>query len=463
MGMEFTSIIIGAIILLAIIFIAKAYVKAPPDIAYIISGLKRNGARIVVGKATFVIPFFERVDKLFLRLMQVDIKTASAVPTAEYINIFVDGVANIKVKSDPESILKAAENFLGRTQHEIAAIAQQVIEGNMREIVGQMELKELIQNRDKFAIKVQESVTEDMGKMGLEVVNLTIQNFTDKTGTIENLGIDNIVKISEAAAIARANAEKNIEIAQAQAQRDSNQARAEAETAMALQDKEVAIKKAEFKKEQDAKQAEADSAYAIQQQEQRKTIETTTVMADIARREKEVELQEKEIAIKEKTLEATIKKQAEAEKYAVQQKAEAEKFRREQEAVAKRIEQEQQAEAEKKIAEAHRIAMEEEAKGIKAKGEAEAKAIQAKAEALKQMNEVGKLEMILKVLPDIVSRASAPLAKTNSITMYGEGNSTKLVKDVMQTTNQITKGLGVDLNDLMGLIGIKGKEDESEK
>lgn len=449
---------IGIIILLAIIFIAKSYVKAPPDTAYIISGIKKSGARVVVGRATFVIPFFERVDKLLLRLMQVDIKTASAVPTAEYINIYVDGVANIKVKSDPASILKAAESFLGKTQHEIAAIAQQVIEGNMREIVGQMELKELIQNRDKFAIKVQESVAEDMGRMGLEVVNLTIQNFTDETGTIENLGIDNIVKISQNAAIARADAEKNIKIAQAEAEKESNKAQAEAETQIALQKKEVAIKKAEFKKEQDAKQAEADASYAIQEQEQRKTIETATINADIARREKEVELQEKEIAIKEKMLEATIKKQAEAERYAVQQKAEAEKFKREQEAIAKRIEQEQQAEAEKKLAIAKRVTMEEEAKGIEAKGKAEAESILAKAEALKQMNEVGKLEMILNVLPDVVSRASAPLAKTNSITMYGEGNSTKLVKDVMNTTNQITKGLGVDLNDILQLIS--GKKEE---
>lgn len=456
---------LGAIILvvLAIIFLAKSYVKAPPDTAYIVSGCSKKGQRVVVGRATLVIPFFERVDKLLLRLMQIDIKTASAVPTAEYINIFVDGVANIKIKSDPESILKAAQSFLGKRQEEIAMIAQQVVEGNMREIVGQMELKELIQNRDKFAVKVQESVAEDMGRMGLEVVNLTIQNFTDETGTIENLGIDNIVKISQAAAIARADAEKNIKIAQAEAEKEASKAEAEAETQIALQQKEVAIKKAEFKKEQDAKQAEADSAYAIQQQEQRKTIETTTVLADIAKREKEVELQEKEIAIKEKMLEATIKKQAEAEKYAVQQKAEADKFKREQEAIAARIEREQEAEAEKKVAEAKRVAMEEEAKGIRAKGEAEASAIEAKAEALKKMNEVGKLEMILKVLPDVVSRASAPLAKTNSITMYGEGNSTKLVKDVMETTNQITKGLGVDLNDIMNMFSGNNKKGSTKE
>ena len=247
--MEIIVGIVGVVVLGVLGLIAKGYVKAPPDVAYIVSGLRKE-PKIVVGKATFVLPFFERIDRLVLRLMQVDIKTASAVPTKEYINIFVDGVANIKIKSDEMGIKKAAEAFLGRSQGEIASIAQQVIEGNLREIVGQLELKELIQNRDKFAVKVQESVAEDMGKMGLEVVNLTIQNFTDKTGTIENLGIDNVVKISQNAAIARAEAEKNIKVAQADAEKESNRARAEAETEIALQNKDLAIKKAEFKKEE---------------------------------------------------------------------------------------------------------------------------------------------------------------------------------------------------------------------
>ena len=446
--MEIIIGVVGVVVLGILGLIARGYVKAPPDVAYIISGIRKN-AKVVVGKATFVLPFFERIDKLVLRLMQVDIKTASAVPTKEYINIFVDGVANIKIKGDEASIMKAAEAFLGRSQGEIASIAQQVIEGNLREIVGQLELKELIQNRDKFAVKVQESVAEDMGKMGLEVVNLTIQNFTDKTGTIENLGIDNVVKISQNAAIARAEAEKNIKVAQANAEKESNRANAEAQTEIALQNKELTIKKAEFKKEEDAKQAEADSAYEIQKQEQRKAIEVGAVNADIARREKEVELQEREIAIKERELEATVKKQAEAERYALEQRAEAEKFKREQEAIAKRIEREQEAEGDKKIAEAKRVAMEEEAKGIEAKGKAEAEAILAKAQALKEMNEVGKLEMILKVMPEIVGNVASPLAKTDKIVMYGNGNSGKLVEDVMMAANQICEGLGLDLKGLM--------------
>ena len=451
-------IIIAVAVILVGIFLAISYIKAPPDTAYIISGFRRgkkgeHASRVVVGKATIRIPFFERVDKLRLNLMQVDIKTDSAVPTAEYINIFIDGVANIKVASDLNSILRAAENFLGRKQEEIALVAQQVLEGNMREIVGQMKLNELVQNRDLFAMKVLENAAEDMRRMGLEIVNLTIQNFEDKNGVIQDLGVDNVVRIRKDAAISKANAEKDIAVAQAEAEEQSNKARAEAETSIALQNKEVAIKKSEYKKAQDTKQAEADAAYAIQEQEQRKSIETASVNADIARREKEIELKEKEIALAERTLDAQIKKQADAEKYAIEQKAEADKYRRQQEAEAKRIEQEQQAEADKFMASAKRFAAEEEARGIEAKGKAEAGAILAKAEAMKAMGEASVLEMYLKVLPDVVKNAAEPLAQTDKIVMYGDGNATKLVKDVMNSASQITDGLaqstGIDLKEIL--------------
>ncbi len=451
-------IIFAVVILLLAVFLVISYIKAPPDTAYIISGFRKgkkgeSRSRIVVGKATIRIPFFERVDKLRLSLMQVDIKTDSAVPTAEYINIFIDGVANIKVASDNDSILRAAENFLGRRQDEIALVAQQVLEGNMREIVGQMKLHELVQNRDLFAQKVLENAAEDMKRMGLEIVNLTIQNFEDKNGVIQDLGVDNVVRIRKDAAISKANAEKDIAVAQAEAEEQSNKARAMAETNIALQNKDVAIKKSEYKKEQDAKQAEADAAYAIQEQEQRKSIETASVNADIAKREKEIELREKEVALAERILDAEIKKKADAEKYAIEQKAEAERYKREQDAIAKRIEQEQKAEADKLTASAKRFADEEEAKGIEAKGKAEAQAILAKAEAMKAMGEASILEMYLKVLPDVVKNAAQPLAQTDKIVMYGDGNATKVVKDVMNSASQITDGLaqstGIDIKSLI--------------
>ena len=233
-----------------------------------------------------------------------------------------------------------------------------------------------------------------------------------------------------------------------------------AETNIALQNKEVAIKKSEYKREQDTKQAEADAAYSIQEQQQRRSIEIASVNADIAKREKEIELREREISLTERTLDAQVKKQADAEKYAVEQKAQAEKYRREQEAMAKRIEQEQKAEADKLTASAKRFADEEEARGIEAKGKAEAEAILAKAEAMKAMGEASVLEMYLNVLPDVVKSAAAPLAQTEKIVMYGDGNATKLVKDVMKSANQITDGLaestGIDIKSLIDTFVNKG-------
>lgn len=438
------ALAVMVIVILTLFF--TSYMKAPPDTAYIISGIKRGktagerNARVVVGRATLRIPFLERVDRLRLNLMQVDIKTDSAVPTAEYINIFIDGVANIKVSSDEQSILRAAENFLGRKQEEIAAVAQQVLEGNMREIVGQMRLADLVQNRDLFAQKVLENAAEDMRRMGLEIVNLTIQNFVDKNGVIEDLGIDNIVRIRKDAAIAKANAEKDIAIAEAQAKELSNKARAESDIQIAEQNKTVEVKRSEYKREQDARRAEADAAYAIQEQEQRRTIETASVNADIARREREVELREREVALAERSLDAEVRKKADAERYAMQQRAEAERYRTEQEAAARRV------------------AMEEEARGIEAKGRAEADAILAKAEAMKAMGEASVLEMVLAALPEMVKNAAAPLEKTDKIVMYGDGNATKLVGDVLRSASQVTEGLaestGIDLRALLaGFLG----------
>jgi len=454
-------IVLFGIVLLVVFFIwfiAASYIKAPPDKAYIISGLRRDRKsslpyKVVIGKAALRIPFFERIDRLDLNLMQVDIKTQSPVPTAEYINIFIDGVANIKVGADLESISKAAENFLGRNPAQIAMVAQQVLEGNMREIVGQMQLHDLVQNRDKFAVMVQENALSDMKKMGLEIINLTIQNFVDKNGVIEDLGVDNISQIKKTAAIAKANADRDIKISQMKALEEANQAEAEAQTKIALQNKDMQVKKSEFRKEEESRKAEADSAYEIHIQEQRKTIEATSVMADIARREKEIELREKEIILTEKELDAEIRKKADADKYAIQIQSEAEKFRRQQEADAVKYVETQKAETEKILAEANRVKMEQEAKGIEAKGKAEAEAILAKAEAMKAMGEASILEMYLQVLPEIVRNAALPLAQTDKIVMYGDGNATKMVSDVMKSSSQIMDGLleatGIDIKELL--------------
>ncbi|MBR5111295.1 MAG: flotillin family protein [Clostridia bacterium] len=443
----FLIYIISAVILLALLLLSLGYLKAPPDTAFIISGLGKK--RILIGKAGWRFPFLERVDKLSLQVMSVDVKTSEAVPTNEFINVMVDGVANVKVSSDPKLLERAAEALLNMKAPQLIAMITQVLEGNMREIVGSVGLKEMVQDRQGVAKKVAENVIPDMEKLGIELVNFNIQNFRDNAGTIENMGIDNVEQIRKNAQIAKANAQRDIAIASAHAQEEANAVKVEADKKIAEQNAALSVQQAEMQIRADTKKAEADAAYSIQQESQRKTIEVTRTNADIARREKEAELAEKEVAIRERKLDAEVRKAADAKKYQAEREAEADLIRRQRDADAKKYEAIQEAEARKAAAEAARFAMEQEAEGIRAKGLAEAEAIEKKAEAQRKMGEASILEMYLAALPDVVKNAAAPLAQTDKIVMYGDGNSSRLVKDVMASSSQIIEGMkeatGIDL------------------
>lgn len=208
----------------------------------------QKGQRILIGKAGIKLPFFERLDKLSLKLVAIDVKTSDAVPTADYINIQVDAAVNIKVGDEPQKLQKASQNFLNRDSEYIAKVAREVLEGNMREIVGKMRLEEMVSDRQKFAELVKENAEPDLAAMGLDIISFNVQNFVDSNQVIENLGIDNIVKIKKSAAIARANSEKEIKIAQARANKEANDERVLAETEIAKKNNDLAIKSAELKK-----------------------------------------------------------------------------------------------------------------------------------------------------------------------------------------------------------------------
>ncbi len=503
-------VVVGLLILLFV----SGYVKASPDTAYIISGLRKR-PKVLIGKAGLKIPFFEKKDELNLQLIPIDVKTSSSVPTADYINITVDAAVNVKISDNEERLSLAAQNFLNKATDYIAQVAREVLEGNMREIVGKMNLEEMVSDRQKFANLVKENAEPDLAAMGLDIVSFNVQNFVDGNGVIENLGVDNIVKIQKNAAISRAESEKEIAKAQAQAKKEANdaqvsseleianakaraqkekavvqaeadreskEAQINAETLIAQKENDLAICKAELQKDADTKQAIADAAYQIQKETERKTVEVATADANLAKQEKAIALQEKEVELTERTLEATIKKQAEAEKYAkqqesdaklyeVQRNSEAQLFERQKNAEADKFEREKEAEALKATAEAQKYAMEQEAAGIRSKGFAEAEAIRAKAlaeaegiekkaEAMKQMGEAAVLEMYFKAMPEIAKNIAEPLAKVDKITMYGDGNSSKLVKDIISTLTQVTDGLkestGVDLQSVLaGFAGAK--------
>ena len=462
-----SAIIAIVVIALIVIFLAVGYVKAPPDMAFIISGIKKK-SKIVIGKAAIRIPFFERLDKLNLRLIPIDVKTSNAVPTADYININVDATVNVKISNEPEKLRLAAENFLNKNTEYIAGVAREVLEGNVREIVGKMKLEEMVSDRQKFATLVKENAEPDLAAMGLDIISFNVQNFVDGNEVIENLGIDNIVKIKKAAAIARAESERDIKVAQAAADKESNDAAVAAQTEIAKKQNELAIKRSELQQEADTKKAMADAAYEIQKEEQRKTIEVTTANADIAKQEREIELKQKEVAVKEQALEAEVKKQAEADKYAAQQKADAALYQRQKEAEAKQFEAQRQAEARKAQAEADRFAQEQEAEGIRAVGEAEAAAIQAKgvaeaeamekkAEAYAKYNKAAVAEMMIKVLPDVAAKIAEPLGQIDKITIIGgdggsngvdqvAGNVPAVMAKLFESMKEAT---GIDLADIV--------------
>lgn len=472
-------LIIGvlAALLLLLIFLT-GYVKASPDTAIIISGLRKN-PKVLIGKAGVKIPFLERKDELNLQLIPIDVKTSNAVPTADYININVDATVNVKISDNEERLKLAAQNFLNKNAEYIGRVAREVLEGNVREIVGKMALEEMVSDRQKFAMLVKENAEPDLAAMGLDIISFNVQNFVDGNGVIENLGVDNIVKIQKNAAISRAESEKEIAKAQANAKREANEAEVNAASEIAKKQNELDIQRAELKREADIKKAEADAAYRIQEEEQRKTVEITTANANIAKQEKEILLKQREAEVMEQALDAQVKKKAEADRFAKQQQADAVLYERQREAEARQFETEKEALAMKAQAEAKRYTMEQEADGIRTKGLAEAEAIRAKAvaeaegiekkaEAMTKMGEAAVLEMYFKALPEVVKNAAEPLSNVDKITMYGDGNSAKLMKDVMGTVVQITDGLkestGVDLQAVLsGFLAGKVASKNSQK
>lgn len=436
---------IAALIIFVIAIFVSGYVKASPDTAYIISGLRKQ-PKYLIGKAGIKIPFLEKKDELNLRLIAIDVKTASSVPTADYINVNVDAAVNVKISDNPARLKLASQNFLNKNTDYIGSVAKSVLEGNTREIVGKMKLEEMVSDRQKFASLVKENAEPDLAAMGLDIVSFNVQNFTDENQVIDNLGIDNIVQIQKSASIARAEGERDIKIAQAKANKEANDASVESEREIAERNNELNIKKAELKKQADIKQAEADAAYSIQEEEQRKSIETTKAQADIAKEEQYVILKQKEAEVREQSLDAEIRKQAEAEKFAKQQAAEAELYQRKKDAEARKYELEQEAEGIR----AKGLA---EAEAIRAKSIAEAEGIEKKAEAMQKYGEAAILEMFFKAFPEAVKNAAEPLASIDSITMYGNGNNEQMVGSVMNTVNQVSDGIkgstGLDLKAIL--------------
>ena len=490
--------IIAGVVILFIILSICMYVKAPPSVAYVLSGLKRE-PRILVGTGGFKIPIIERLDKVFLGQSTVDVKTSMPVPTHDFIDVMVDAVCKVRVMPTPEGTRLAAKNFLNMSSAEIASSIKDSLEGNMREVIGAISLQGLVTDRDAFSDQIQQKAAKDMAKVGLEILSCNIQNISDQKGLINDLGADNTYKIKKDAAINKANAEKEIAIAESDAKKAANDVRVKNDTEIAERNNELAIKQADLKKVADTKQAEADAAYEIQKQEQQKTVNERTIDAQIARTKREQILADEQVKVTENKLRAEVNAQADAAKYNTEVDAKARKFkmetdaeaeleRQKREAEAKAYMAEQEAKAVKAKADAAKYAALQEAAGIEAKGKAEAAATQAKltaeaegirakgnaeAEAMDKKSEAFKksefarLEMVLEmqksVLPQVAQSVAEPMSQIKDVRIYGNTGSeiqgiSQNVPAVMQKTFDIVKETtGVDLADVMRAETIDAK------
>lgn len=458
--MSIFLIIAIAIVVITFLFILGAgFVSASPGEIKVISGPR--GQRVLHGKTGWKIPILERVDSMTAGMISVDVKTSDYVPTNDYINVKVDAAVKVKIGTEkPELFRAATRNFLYKTSDEIADEIRDTLEGHLRAIIGQMQLSTIVTDRSQFAETVQTNATKDLEEMGLEIVAFNIQGLTDSNGVIENLGIDNTEQIRKEAAKAKAKAKQEIEQQQAESDKIANDARIKADLEIAQKQNDLQKKQAALKAEADTERAKADAAYEIQKEIQRKEIERQSAEANIVKQEKEAEVKEREVEVRKQTLAAEIKAEADAQKYAREQEAEADKYTRQAKAEAELFETQKEAEAQKAKAEASKFAQLQEAEAIRAKGEAEAEAIRLKlsaeaegldkkAEAMKKYGEAAITEMLVKALPDVAKAVATPLANVDSITMYGSDNSAKMVGDIMTTMDQVTKGMGLDVKELI--------------
>lgn len=438
-------ILIPIVIIIAVLILG--YTKAPPNKAAVITGLGKR-PRVLLGKAGFKIPFFERVDWIGVGQIDIDILTEDYIPTKDFINIKVDAIAQVAVDVKPDGMEIAMRNFLNKKSEQVKETIAKSLQGNLREIIGTMELKDICQNKAEFSEQVKANAEGDIAKLGISILSFNVQNIQDKDGLIDDLGIDNREQIRKSASIAKANAEKEVTIAQAQADNDANIEKVKAKTAIAERENELAIKQSSLKMTEDTAKAKADAAYKIQEESSRKEIEIQTQEADIAKREKEIELQAKEAEVAEKKLDAEVRKKAEAEKYAEMQKADADLYKRQKDAEAKLFEQEKEAEAIRKQGDA-------EAEAIRQKGLAEAEAMNKKAEAMAKYGQAAILEMLVGVLPDMAKAVAEPIAAIDKVTVIGgdsngvadmAGNVPVVLAKVMESVKEAT---GIDMENIV--------------
>jgi flotillin len=433
-------VIAGSIVLVILLLMtvfARLYRKAGPHEALVVYGFR--GTRVVKGHGTVILPMVENCRELSLELMSFDVAPQQDLYTKQGVAVTVEAVAQIKVKSDPESVQTAAEQFLTKTDQEREGLIRLVMEGHLRGIIGQLTVEEIVKQPEMVSDRMRSTCAEDMNKMGLEVISFTIKEVRDKNEYITNMGRPDIARIKRDADVAAAEADRDTAIKRALALRESaiakaqaDQERVMAETAsMAKQaeaQRDLEVKKAQYLEVTKKQQAQADKAYEIQTNVMQQQVIAEQVKVQQIEKESQVKVQEAEIARREKELIATVLKQAEIERQRISTLAEAEKQRLQLEAEGHAASIRQQGEAEAEI--------------IFKKGEAEAKAMNVKAEAYQEYNQAAVVDKLITGLPEVVRALASPLAKVDKITVVstGNGHSTgmnKITGDLTEMAAQV--------------------------
>ena len=458
------AIVAFILLMLLIIFVTK-YQTAKPDEALIISGSylgnknvhadeSNNKIKIVRGGGAFVLPVFQRSNRISLLSSKLDVSTPE-VYTEQGVPVMCDGTSIIKIGSSVEEIATAAEQFLGKTREELENEAREVLEGHLRSILGSMTVEEIYQNRDKFSQSVQEVASVDLAKMGLIIVSFTIKEVRDKNGYLDSLGKPRIAQVKRDAEIAEAEALKETRIKKAQSEQESQTAESKRMTEIAEALKEKELKLALYKKEQDIAKADADQAYHLQSAIMKQKVREQEIEVEVVERQKQIELEEKEILRRERQFDSEIKKKADADRYALEQEALAKKASALATTEAEQFRTESLAKAE---ADKIRLIGLAEAETTLAKGTAEAETKEKIAEAFKKYDEAAILSMIVEIMPQLVKEAAAPLGNIDKISVVDTGSGkggganrvTNYATNLLSTTQETLKEtLGLDVKSLI--------------
>ncbi|MDX1613371.1 MAG: SPFH domain-containing protein [Candidatus Promineifilaceae bacterium] len=466
--MDFTIPILILLGIFTIFFMLAVYAsrvqKVGPNQVLVISGRGegrrdvgeiRSNFRIVTGGRSFVWPIFERVDDLSLEIMTIDIVTPD-VPTVEGVPVTVDGVAQVKIGSDENSIRTAAIQFLSKTQDEIRHVAHETLAGHLRAILGTLTVEQLYRDREAFAQKVQEVSGDDMASMGMEIVSFVIKDISDAEGYLEALGRPRIAQVKRDADIGEAEASRDATIRSAEARQEGESAKFRAETKIAESEKDYQVEKAAYEAEVNRRRAEAELAYTLQQNIENQKVKSEEVQIEVIERQKRIEVQEQEVQRKEKELEAEVRKPAEAEQYRVQKLADARKYQIQTEASGEAEAIRQRGEGEASAEKARGLAK---ADVTRQQGLAEAEATLKKSDAWRTYTQAAIIQQVIDALPQIASAVASPLAKTDRIVVINNGSdgqgtgSSKVTQDVTDIMSQLPATIealtGVDLMEIL--------------